>query len=349
MEECAGCNGSFPATDADERRRIRPYAVRYLKGSTDDFPRDSEGRSKIKSDIYDVCGCCFERIKEKGYVEKEMVKELRNIGRVLRAYCEIENGEFWDEFYIFDTEFLEYILKEGLKCDKNLAIELFSRSGIITSLGIYLIQYKTCEFNINLILDYNDTSVETKNLNMLMFMTNQLNSRIKEIRKIEMRDLSMYELENAIRLGYYNDKKEELGEYIKELLLKKREEDKESFEELRVCFLKRYIMQDLDISAFKDLLDDHVLYDLLYHPWKVDYSGISLELFIGLINVDIRDNVIKYGGYDFYLRVRAAKKRDKKLGDVYIFKNVLMNDDFKRRSYEEKMAKEERKKKQKSA
>ncbi len=348
MEECTGCRGNDPVTDFEERRRLRPYAARYLKGNTDGFPTDSKGRSKIRSDILDVCGYCFERIKEKGCLEKEIVKEFRNIGRILRAYCEIKDGEFWDEFYIFDIEFLEYLLKEGLKIDKNLAIELFYRSGIITSLSIFIIQYKTCIFDINIILDYNDTSVETKNLNMLMFMTNQLCSRIKEIRKIEIKDLSMLELENAIRLGYYNDQREELGKYIRELLLSKKD-DKEVYEGLRETFLRLYIMQDLDISGFKDLLEDHILYDLMYHPWKIDFSKIKLDLLIGLINVDIRDNMIKYGGYDFYLRVKAAKKKNKKLGDVYIFKNILMNDDFKRRFYEDKAAKEEERKNSRSA
>ena len=252
-----------------------------------------------------------------------MVNELQNIGSVLRAYCEIEDGEYWNEFYTFDISYLEYLLKEGLKYDKNLIIELFLKSGIITSLSIYIIQYETCTFDINLILDYNDTSVETKNLNMLMFMTNQLCSRIKEIRKIEIRDLSMFELEYAIRFGYFNDKRKELGEYIRELLLSKREEDKKAYEELRTSFLRLYIMEELDISYFKDLLEDHVLYALLYHPREVDFTKIKLDFFIGLVNVNILENVIKYGGYDFYQRIKAAKKRNKELGDVYIFKNAL--------------------------
>ena len=107
-------------------------------------------------------------------------------------------------------------------------------------------------------------------------------------------------------------------------------------------------MEELDISYFKDLLEDHVLYALLYHPREVDFTNIKLDFFIGLVNVNILENVIKYGGYDFYQRIKAAKKRNKELGDVYIFKKVLTHDDFKRRTYEKKAAKEERRRKRRS-
>lgn len=345
MEEHNGREKNILFNGDPERRRIRPFSEEYSKGMLDCFPTDKKGRSKLKSDIIDVSDYCFKRVNDTGYVEEEMVEELQNIGSILRAYCEVEDGELWEEFNTFHIRFLEYLLREGLKYDKNLIIELFFKSGILASLSIYIIQYKTYTFDINLILNYYDISVEAQNLNMLCFMTNQLCSRIKEIKKIKMEDLSMVELENAIRLGYFNDRREELGDYLKGLLIENRDKDTEVYESLRLKFLKLHIMQELDISAFTDLVNDHVLFDVMYHPWKVDFSNIPLKYFIGLINIDISNIVIRYGGYDFYLRVKAEKKKNKKIGNLYIFKNVLKDESFKRRNYEEKLAKEEKKRK----
>lgn len=342
MEEHNDGGGSI------ERRRIRPLSDRYARGLIDDFPTDKKGRSKVKSNIIDVADYCFKRVNTKGYVEDVMVEELQNIGSILRAYCEVEDGELWDEFNIFHIRFLEYLLREGLKYDKNLIIELFFKSGILTSLSIFIIQYKTYTFDINLILNYYDISVEAKNLNMLCFMTNQLCSRIKEIKKIKMEDLSVIELENAIRSGYFNDRKEELGNYLKELLIYNRDNDNEAYENLRVKLMKLHIMQELDICAFTDILEDHVLFDVMYHPWKVDFMKIPLNYFIGLRNINISNSVVRYGGYEYYLKIKAEKKKNRKIGEIYIFRNVLRDENFKRRYYEEKLAKEERKKKRRS-
>ena len=65
MEGSRGYSKLFPLIEADERRRLRPYAARYLKGCIDDFPRDSKGRSKIRADILDVSCYCFKRVNEK--------------------------------------------------------------------------------------------------------------------------------------------------------------------------------------------------------------------------------------------------------------------------------------------
>ncbi len=334
--------------DPNEKRRIRPYASMYLKGLTDVFPKDSKGISRIKASVIAVSGYCLSRVNEKGYVEKEMADEMYNIGRVLRAYCEIEEGEYWKEFYLFYIRFLEYLLREGLKYDKNLIIELFIKSGIITSLSIFIIQYKTYIFDNNLILNYYDTSVETEKYNMLCFITNQLFPGMKEVRNIRMEALSMYELENAIRYGYYNDRRKELGEYLRGLLLIKKDTDERDYEDLRVRLLKLHIMQELNISIFEDLLIDHDLYNLMYHPRRVDFKKIKLSYFLGLRNVDISNIAIRYGGYDFYLRIGAEKKKNKCIKKVYTFIRVLTNDDFKRRYYEEVLVNEKKHRKERS-
>lgn len=348
MEGFIGYEDSDYLTDPNEKRRIRPYVSMYQKGLTNVFPTDSKGMSKIKASVIAVSGYCLSRINEKGYVEKEMAEEMHNIGRVLRAYCEIEEGEYWKEFYLFFIRFLEYLLREGLKYDKNLMIELFIKSGIITSLSIFIIQYKTYIFDNNLILNYYDTSVETEKYNMLCFMTNQLFPGMKEVRNIKMESLSIYELENAIRYGYYNDRRTELGEYLRNLLLKQKDTDEKDYEDLRIRLLKLHIMQELDISMFEDLLIDHDLYDLMYHPRKVDFKKIKLSYFLGLRNVDISNIAIRYGGYDFYLRIGAEKKKNKSIKKVYTFIKVLTNDDFKRRYYEEVLVKEKKHKKERS-
>ena len=346
MEGFIGYEGSVYLIDPNEKRRIRPYALMYHKGLTYVFPTDTLGMSKIKASVIAVSGYCLLRVNEKGYVEKEMVVEMYNIGRVLRAYCEINEGEYWKDFYLFFIRYFEYLLREGLKYDKNLIIELFIKSGIIASLSIFITQYKTYIFSSHLILDYYDTSVEKEKYNILCFITNQLFPGTKEVRSIKMETLSMYELENAIRFGYYNDRKKELGEYLRGLLLKKKRTDEKDYENLRVGLLKLHIMQELDISLFEDLLTDHELYDLMYHPRRIDFNKINLAYFSGLRNVDISNIAIKYGGYDFYLRIGAEKKKDKNIGKVYTFIKVLTNDDFKRRYYEEVLVKEKKHKKE---
>ena len=348
MEGFIGYEDSDYYIDPNEKRRIRPYAFLYHKGLTDAFPRDTKGKARIKSSVIAVSGYCLFRVNEKGYVEKEMIDEMYNIGRVLRAYCEIEEGECWKEFYLFFIRFLEYLLREGLKYDKNLIIELYIKSGIIASLSIFIIQYKTYIFDNNLILNYYDTSVEAEKYNMLCFITNQLFPGMKEVRNIRMEALSVHELENAIRFGYYNDRRKELGEYLRGLLLKKKDTDEKDYENLRVKLLKLHIMQELDISLFEDLLIDHELYDLMYHPRRVDFKKINLGYFSGIRNVDVSNIAIKYGGYDFYLRIGAEKKKDKSIKKVYTFIKVLTNDEFKRRYYEEVLIKEKKHKKDRS-
>ena len=167
----------------NERRRFRPYVKLFFKELIDDFPTEKKAMSKIKADIIDFIIYCYKRISDKGYVEEEMVEEMQNIAIILRAYCEVEDGRLWSEFYLFYIRFLEYLLREGQKYDKNLVIELLARSGILTSLSKYILQYKSYIFDINLILNYFDISVETRNINMLSFMTNQICSQVKEIKK----------------------------------------------------------------------------------------------------------------------------------------------------------------------
>ena len=316
----------------------------YYKGLLNAFPTDSKGRSGIRASVLAVSKYCFLRVNEKGYVEKEMLEEMHNIGRVLRAYCEIEEGEYWKEFYLFYIRYLEFLLRDGLKYDKNLIIELLLKSEIITSLSIFIIQYKPYIFDNNLILNYHDISVEAEKYNMLCFITNQLFPGIKKIYNLKMEDLSMVELENAIRFGYYDDRRRELGEYIRELLLIKKDSDENDYEDLRVRLLKLHIMQELDISAFEDLLTDHDLYNLMYHPRRVDFTQVRLNQFNGLRNVDISNTAIRYGGYEFYLRLSAEKKKDIRIREVYTFKKVLTHDAFKRRYYEEVLVKEKKNK-----
>ncbi len=325
-----------------ERRRFRPYAIMYYKGHIVDLPRDRETLEKIKADIIDHTGYCYKRINDRGFVEDEMVEEFINIKVILRAYCEINDGEFWKEFNTFNIRFFEYLLREGLKYEKNLVIELLYKSGISASLSIYIIQYKTHIFDTNLVLNYFDISVKAKNINMLMFMTHQLCSRVKELKKIRLEDLSVEELECGIRSGYFIDRKEELGRFIRELLISRRETDSKAYMDLKVRVLKLHALGDLDISAFLDLVRDHTIYRLLYTPWTVDYKTIDINIFIGLVNVRILKGVIKYGWYDFYSRVRAAKKKNRKIGDTYILGNVLKDENFKRILYETELAPKEK-------
>lgn len=322
-----------------ERRKLRPIAMAYIKGQTEDLPTDGISLSRIQAHILDFIKYCYKRINDKGHVEDEMVDEVRNIGVILKAYCDIKNGDLCSEFYNFNIRLLNLLFKEGCNCNKNQVIVLFERSEILTLLSIFFIQYKTCIFDINLILDYCDTSVEAKNINMLCFMTYQFCSQVKDIKKIRMEELSIDELEKGISLGYFNDKRAELGKYLRELLICKNENDKGSFEILCFKLLRLHILGKLEIYAFSDLVKDHILYRLMYKPWEVDFKTIRLNLFIGLVNVKIRNIVIKYGGYEFYLRVRAAKKRNKNIKNSYIFSGVLQNENFKRIYYENKLAK----------
>ena len=54
------------------------------------------------------------------------------------------------------------------------------------------------------------------------------------------------------------------------------------------------------------------------------------------------------GGYDFYLRIGAEKKKNKCIKKVYTFIRVLTNDDFKRRYYEEVLVNEKKHRKERS-
>ena len=320
-----------------ERRRFRPMADPLFHNERiDDFPTDRKSVSMIKNNIISFSEYCYKRVNDKGYVENEMVEEFLNIALILRGYCEVDGSKLWkSDFNVFNIRFFEYLLKEGQKYDKNLVIELLSRSGILDALSEYIIQYRTYIFDSNLILDYYDTSVEAKNRNMLCFMTYQVCPYVKKFNKIKVEDLTAEELETGIRSRYFNDRKEEIGRYIKDLLISKKSKDLDDFEQFRTTILKLHLMEYLEISMYEDLLKDHDLYRIKYHPETIDYKTIKLSLFSGLRHIRIRDNVEKYGGYEIYKRLRAVYKKYPNIRYNYILGHIFANEKFKYRYCEE--------------
>ncbi|MCR4806360.1 MAG: hypothetical protein K5857_01665 [Lachnospiraceae bacterium] len=332
--------GSFQYRAFGERRGFRPLADNLYKNDLiDDFPTDRRSLAMIKSDIIGFTEYAYRRISEKGYVEEEMIEELHNIAIVLKAYCEVKHGELWDsDFNTFNIRFFEYLLKTGLKYDKNLVAEALTKSGILNALSTFIIQYKNHIFDSSLVLNYYDISVEVKNRNMLCFMTYQVSPRIKDIIDIRIEDLTIQELEDGIRSGFFNDIREEVRTYLKELLLYKSIHDKKGYEDLRTRILKLHLMEYIEISGFEDMLSDHCLYRLKYHPDKIDYAHFPLGLLCGLINVNILKDVVRYGGYDFFLRISELYETNRKVRYSYITANILRNERFRRIYYEEKQA-----------
>ena len=332
---------SFQYLGHGERRKFRPMANQlFQKDKLDKFPTDKKTVAKIKKDIIRFVVYCYKRICDKGYVEKEMIEEFRNIAIILRAYCEVENGELWDsDFNTFNIRFFEYLLKLGSKYDKNLVAKLLTQSEILNALGIYIIQYQDYIFDSNLILNYNDISVEAANRNMLCFMTHQVCPQIKKLIDVKVDNLTMEELEIGIRSGYFCGKEEEVNKLIRDRLTALRFEDSAGFNDFATKILKLHIMEYLDdISMYEDLIKGHDLYMLKYHPDMIDYSVYDIRNFIGIINLHVLNDVTEYGGYDFYKRVYSIFKKHREIKYTYILGHILKNERFRRIHYEEKNA-----------
>lgn len=321
-----------------ERRGIRSLVYLYYRNRIYDFPTDKESLDHILSDIMNAVNYCYRRIEERGYVEDEMVEEFHNIAIVLRGYCEVKYGELWDTvFSDFHRELFRYALEQGVKYNKGLIVKLLTQSEFILALSIYIFQYQAYEYDSNLILNYNDISVDDKDINMLMFMTHLVCPGIKEKIKIDIMNLSAEDLIRGIGTEYFVGRKEEIYGRIK-LLLEKIGNDKDRYDSVVRDILMLYIDNLIDIKPFEDLVKDHIVYRLLYCPESVDYVSIELNTFINIRSGRIVDNAIAFGGYTLFKRVRKEYEKNEDIKYVDAFDRILKVDSFRRRYNEEKEA-----------
>ena len=78
--------------NGEERRVIRVLSKLYQKNKAYMFPKDGRSISYIMYIIYDLIEYAYKRITDKGYVEKEMLDEFRNLSIVITGYCTVEEG-----------------------------------------------------------------------------------------------------------------------------------------------------------------------------------------------------------------------------------------------------------------
>ena len=317
----------------NERRGIRSLVCLYYKDRVYEFPADKESLDRIMSDIMKTVDYCFKRTSEKGYVEPQMVEELHNIALVLRGYCEVKYGDLWNSvFNDFNKKLFRYVLEQGAKYDKRLTAKLLVRSELLQALSIYIYQFQNYECDINLILNYNDISVEAKDRNMLCFMAYQVCHTLKDKYSVNMEELSVEELLTGIRTYYFYDRKEETGRRIRELLSILKEDGTSGSQydrlvrELFLLYEDKYI----NIRDFEDNIRQHILYKLMYHPGDIDYRLLDLNVFVNIKSRIMVDNAIKYGGYVLYKRVRQEYKRNKDIVYSEAFRQILDHEAFRR-------------------
>lgn len=321
-----------------ERRGIRRMVELYCKDMIYEFPTDEESLRRIKEDIMDFIDYSFRRTDEKGYVEDEMVDEFHNIALVLRGYCEVKYGDLWKSvFNDFHKSLFSYALRQGVKYNKGLIVELLTKSEFLLALGIYIFQYQAYEYDSELILNYKDISVEDKDINMLCFMTHQVCPTIKKEIKIDLNDLSVDDLLTGIETEYFRDKQEEAGDRIKYLLkLLRDENNKDRYDSIVRKILMLHIDKRIDIRSLKELVEDHIVYKLLYYPETVDYESIELKTFINIKSRDIVNNAVIYGGYCLFKRIMAEYRRNRDIIYVGAFREILSNETFRRIYNEER-------------
>lgn len=322
-----------------ERRKFRGLLELYLRDRICDFPTDKESLWLLKENIMNFIDYCYLRTDEKGSVEDEMVEELHNIALILRGYYEVDKGEQWkSDFNDFHKSLFSYALKQGLKHNKGLVAELLTRSEFLHALDIYIFQYQEYEFNPDLVLDYNDISIESRN--MLCFMTHRVCPTIKKEIKIDLNDLSVDDLLTGIKTGYFTDKKEEAGNRLRYFLnVLKEEDDKERYDNIVRKILMLYIDYLIDISSLVDLIKDHVVYKLLYCPETVDYETIELKTFINIKSRIILNNAIDHGGYCLFKRLLEEYNKNRDIIYIEAFSEILNNEKL-RRMYKEEQAEE---------
>lgn len=335
MDLCGNVPESYRYKAVD-RRGIRSLVHLYYRNRIYDFPTDEESLYRIKSDIMNFIDYSYNRTEEKGCVEEEMVEEFHNIALVLRGYCGVKYGDLWESaFSDFHRELFRYVLEQGVKYNKGLIIKLLTQSEFILALCIYIFQYQEFEYEPDLILKYNDISVE--DMNMLCFMTHRVCPNIKEKIKIEIRNLSAEELLKGISTDYFADRKKEINEHIRYLLQRlKQEGNDDRFDSIVRDILMLHIDDYIDIGHIEDQVKDHIVYRLLYFPESVDYESVKLSTFINIKSQRIVDNALKYGGYTLFRRVRKAYEKNHDIKYVDAFRQILKHETFRQIYYEEK-------------
>ena len=321
---------------AGERRGIRSLVQLIFEGRICDFPTDKRSLDRIKSDIMDFIDYSYPRTEEKGYVEEAMIEEFHNIAIVLRAYCEVKYGDLWESvFSDFHKELFRYALEQGVKYNKGLIIKLLTQSEFILALSIYIFQYQAYEYDSNLILDYSD--IPTTDMSMLCFMTHQVCPNIKEKIRIDIKKLSVEELVKGIETNYFTDRKEEVTDRIRLLLGRLyHDNNRERYDSIVRDIMMLHIDDYIDLRPMEDMVRDHIVYKLLYHPETVDYEAMDLNTFINIRSRKIVENAITHGGYPLYKRIRREYERNRNVKNIDAFRCILEREDLRRRYYEER-------------
>ena len=320
----------------NERRGIRSLMELYYRERTCDFPTDEETLQRIRGDIINFIDYSYGRTDKKGYVEDEMVEEFHNIAIVLREYCGVKYGDLWESvFNDFHKSLFSYTLKQGVKHNKGLVVELLTRSEFLLALDIFIYQYQAYECDSNLVLNYNDISAEHKN--RLCFMTHRVCPTIKKEVYIDINKLSVDDLLRGIETGFFHDRKEEAGDRVRyHINVLKDENDKERYDSIVRKIIMLHIDNLIDIKSLKDMIKHHIVYKLLYLPETVDYETIELKTFINIKSRDILNNAIAHGGYCLFKRVMTEYRRNQDIIYVEAFREILSNESFKRIYNEER-------------
>ncbi len=92
----------------------------------------------------------------------------------------------------------------------------------------------------------------------------------------------------------------------------------------------------IDIKPMEDMVRDHIVYKLLYHPETVDYKTMDLNAFINIRSRKIVDNAITYGGYPLYKRIRKEYEKNRKVKNIDAFRCILERENLRRRYNEER-------------
>ena len=325
----------FEYKGGDENRGIRPMVDLYCRNRIYMFPKDRTTIFRIRNDITDLIEVAYIRMTDNGYIERQMVEEFHNAALVFNGYCQVDDGEIWNEYFNdYYIMLFRYILELGNNYNKRLVARLLTESGLIGQISKCIYQLQGYHYEYDLFAGYlGDRSIEEKDRNMLCFMSYPVCESLKDEVSIDIMSLSSEEIITGIKNHFFTDSdSRRLAEQRLLSIMKKLKcsrYNRTEYDMLARKIINLHIDQLISLNTYSGYIEDHPLYMLLYRPEAVDYSHLPLSYLVDVKSQIIIDNAIEYGDYVLYRRVREKYLKDMRLKFGSAFKQILSIEKYK--------------------
>lgn len=316
-----------------EKRVLRPLSEMCEYDRCENLPRDKNTISIFKNSVIQFIPYSYKRITEKGYVEDCMIEEMHNIAYLLIEYY-IINPEI---VKLFCINLFETVLQTGIEYNKNLVAEILTKSELILVLSIYIFQMTSYSFDLELIQNYNDETVDSINRNLLFIMCNHIYNNLQNELHLDINEVTPKELVYGVESGFFSDKVK-IKSRIESIL--KNEGSKDKYNKVINAIINLGIKNYINLEDYDEYLKDYDLYKLIYYPNNIDYNEFDIRFLINCKSSIAINNAIKYGGPILNMRLYYESLKDKSITKYKVINKIINDPDNKYIS--KKMVREKR-------